>query len=526
MRRIISVWLSVLLVLLTAHLSTAAGQEKVPVSEPTVSGYFESIRHSPTQLRIFLQKMPKGADLHTHLSGAVYAESFIRWAADEGLCADNRTFDLTKCDGIGTTPVADAFTGTPAGGQLYSKLIDNFSMRNYTPGHVSGHDHFFQAFGRFGLIASKFQGRMLARVASRAAAQNVHYLEVMLSFQSDGIKKLVTDIDWHTPLNNTNFKRYHELLNQSGLKTSLVSQARIQLDETERRMRLALDCGTGSQDPACRMPIRYIAQVKRVAPANRVFAQCVLAYELFQVEKRIVGLNFVAPEDDPAALRDYDLHMTILDYLYGLRNPVNVTLHAGELTLGLVPPKHLRSHITKAVFMGHARRIGHGVDIAYETDAETTLERMAEKGVLVEILLTSNDQILKVRGPEHPFPLYMAKGVPVTLSTDDEGIERVDITNEYLKAVMDFGLDYPTIKWISRNGLEHSFLPGKSLWRNGTRKAEMIPACLSHDFDRDDAEPSPHCKDFLDANERAYIQWELEQAFVVFEKNVIQRMPR
>ena len=49
----------------------------------------ESIKEQqPLQLRQFLQRMPKGADLHSHLSGAVYAESYLRWAAQDGKCVD------------------------------------------------------------------------------------------------------------------------------------------------------------------------------------------------------------------------------------------------------------------------------------------------------------------------------------------------------------------------------------------------------------------------------------------------------
>ena len=109
---------SVLLVLWSGHWATTLAQEKTPIVDWTVSGYFESIRHSPPQLRIFLQKLPKDADLHTHLSGAVYAESFIRWATDEGLCVDDRTYDLAKCNGKGTTPEAEPFRGTEAGGSI------------------------------------------------------------------------------------------------------------------------------------------------------------------------------------------------------------------------------------------------------------------------------------------------------------------------------------------------------------------------------------------------------------------------
>src|SRR6516225_7527474 len=41
---------------------------------------------NPLQLRNLLKKMPKGADLHNHLSGAIYAESWIRAAAEDQLC--------------------------------------------------------------------------------------------------------------------------------------------------------------------------------------------------------------------------------------------------------------------------------------------------------------------------------------------------------------------------------------------------------------------------------------------------------
>ena len=49
---------------------------------------FEAARDNHTELRAFLRRMPKGGDLHTHLSGAVYAERFIAWAAQQHLCAD------------------------------------------------------------------------------------------------------------------------------------------------------------------------------------------------------------------------------------------------------------------------------------------------------------------------------------------------------------------------------------------------------------------------------------------------------
>jgi len=44
----------------------------------------------------------------------------------------------------------------------------------------------------------------------------------------------------------------------------------------------------------------------------------------------------------------------------------------------------------------------------------------------------------------------------------------------------------------------------------------MVAACAA---DRGvDSAPSPHCKSFLDANDKARVQWKLEQNFAAFEK--------
>src|SRR6478752_7099848 len=63
---------------------TSSG-EKETRSERRAARYFESVRSQPLLLHSFLQEMPKGGDLHNHLSGDVYAESLIRWAAQDGL---------------------------------------------------------------------------------------------------------------------------------------------------------------------------------------------------------------------------------------------------------------------------------------------------------------------------------------------------------------------------------------------------------------------------------------------------------
>lgn len=51
---------------------------------------FAAARDNPVALRGLLERIPKGGDLHNHLSGAIYAESYIRWAAEDGLCITPR----------------------------------------------------------------------------------------------------------------------------------------------------------------------------------------------------------------------------------------------------------------------------------------------------------------------------------------------------------------------------------------------------------------------------------------------------
>ena len=63
--------------------------------ESQTERYFESIRKDPNLLVAFLLEMPKGGDLHNHLSGAIYGETLIQWAKDQRACVDPKTFYLT-----------------------------------------------------------------------------------------------------------------------------------------------------------------------------------------------------------------------------------------------------------------------------------------------------------------------------------------------------------------------------------------------------------------------------------------------
>jgi len=143
---------------------------------------------------------------------------------------------------------------------------------------------------------------------------------------------------------------------------------------------------------------------------------------------------------------------------------------------------------------------------------------MATRRVAVEICLTSNDVILGVRGRQHPLRLYLEHGVPVTLATDDPGVSRDDMTNQFVRAVEDQGLRYAQLKQIARNSLEYAFVEGESLWTN-RRFVAMKAACAT--------EPkSERCSSFLAKNTKARLQWRLEERLRAFEASYGDSLPR
>ena len=473
-------------------------------------------------LYAFLLQFPKGADLHVHLSGAVYAETFIRDAAEDGLCVDpvGLRFVHPPCSEamVPASRLSGGFTSQDQ--DLYDRLVNSFSMRSFvpTPG-FSGHDQFFATFGKFGGLDKKHTGEWVDEVASRAASQNQQYLELMQTPPFGHAAVLAKQIDWPAASENIDFAAMRQALLDRGLRDE-VKTGMEDVRAAEARRKELEHCRTPQALAACSVGTRYIYQILRANAPEVVFAQTLLGFETIaqsmqEGEPGFVGINFVQPEDGYVSMRDYTLAMKMVDYLHSVYPKVHITLHAGELAPGLVPPEGLRFHIRQAVELGHAERIGHGVDVAYEDDAPALLKELAAKHVMVEINLSSNDGILGVKGSEHPFPLYRAAHVPVALSTDDEGVSRIEITHEYVRAALDYHLTYTDLKQLARTSMEHNFLPGKSLWAEPDTFTTSVAECRSEALGAE--KPPAACGKFLAANYKAAAQYELERRFRAFE---------
>ncbi len=481
-------------------------------AEQRTAHYLDSVRKQPGLLLAFLRGLPKGGDLHNHLDGAIYAEDLIDFAASGNLCVDRTSSHLLAppCDSCETYTAKPAASCAYLDHVLYGQMVDAWSMRNWRPGDESGHDHFFASFDKFGLASHTHVAEAIAAATNRAGMDHLQYVEFMHTADSGGAALLAGKVEW-----NPDYAKLRDALLAAGMK-DVVSETSKRVAADDARAKEILKCGTPDAAPGCTVTVRYLYQVLRGLRPEIVFSQILLGFELASSDPRFVGLNLVMPEDWYVPIHDFNQHMDMIDYLHTVYPKAHIALHAGELAMGLVPPEDLTFHIRASIDRGHAERIGHGVSVMNETDPIALLHEMAERNVLVEIALTSNDMILNVSGDDHPLPIYMKYGVPIALATDDEGVSRSDMTHEYLRAVETYRLSYADLKRMARQSLEHSFLPGQSLWTETKVIFRLAPACAGNA--EGSAKPSAACQDFLSKNDHARAQWTLESEFAKFEK--------
>ena len=507
--RLTTALLLILLFVSLTGVQTVRAQQRDTPEQRTIR-YYDMIRNQPPQLLAFLLSMPKGADLHNHLSGAIYAESYIQWAADLKLCVNQTTMSFATCDGSSSqVPAQSALTN----GVLYRDLLYSMSMLNWQLSGQSGHDHFFDAFGKFGAVSGTQTGPMLAEVAKRAAKGRLRYLELMLTTDGGTGSRIGGQVGW-----DGNYESTLAKLKAAGISDVLV-QSKDNLNKAEKEKDALLKCGTAQADPGCSVTIRYIYQVSRGAALGPVYAQMVAGFMLASApDSKVVALNLVQAEDSYPSMTNFTTQMKMLDFLHGQYPKAHITLHAGELAPGLVPPEGLSFHIRQSVMLGHAERIGHGVDIMHEDEPGELLRELALRNIMIEICLTSNAVILGVSGKDHPLATYLEYGVPTAIATDDEGVARSEITMEYMRASQDQKLSYVQLKTMARNSLQYAFIAGASLWLDA-KKFIKVPACAGDTPSK--TAPSQRCRQFLSTSEKARLQWGLEEDFSAFETRLI-----
>ncbi len=466
----------------------------------SVEQRFHALQNQPVALYAFLKKMPKGGELHYHYDGAVYTETMLHLATHSKLCIHPLSLSSQFCHADPQALSIHSIVQTP---HMFKKIMRSWSMQQFVPRQESAHDHFFAVFPKVATFYSALKGQLLAAILKKAAAQHELYLEIIALglADDDAYAKLIQD--------EKDFSKKRAILLSNPAFQRGVQQM---VTESERFLpaaQSALHCTTHPHQAACRIQVNFQCYVRRVKSLDAVFAQALAGFLAAEQSKRIVGINLLDVEDNPIAQRDYPQHMQIFNFLHTQYPQVHIALHAGELYPKQVAAHKVISPIRDAIVIGHAERIGHGLDIVDEPDPSALADMMAKKSIAVEVNLTSNHVIFDVHGKQHPLKFYLQHQVPVVLSTDDEGILRTDLTHEYLRAAREHQLDYATLKQINRNTLTYGFMPGTSIWAD-PQHALAVPDCQ--------VLTSQSCHTFIKNNPKASLQWQLEHELAIFEQ--------
>ena len=429
-----------------------------------LGGHGRGQDHEPqlAELTMFFSQMPKGADLHHHYSGSLYAEQYVEFLDKQGYCVNKLSYRVVTDKAVidaeralapaartclsSSELVADDFTYRELLQRWSSKDFDNHGAIQPPPDR-----QFFQTFGFFGPVSNANFNDGLQTLKARAIAENVSYIETMFK-----MAPFVADAGFDA-------KAWQQGQDDAGF-TALMRSQLAQLDGDADFNRGVTDyvakiatAAAGIDDADFTM--RYHAYVLRLLAPSQVFSSMVAGFKAASQSELIVGVNIVGQESQAVSMRDYTLHMKMFGFLKSRYPKVKVALHAGELALGDVPPEGLKFHIDQAVNLAGADRIGHGLDLAHESNALGLMKAMRESGIPVEVNLTSNGFINGVRGANHPVTLYRKHGVPFVLSTDDAGVTRHDLSNEYVLFASRYRPDYAEVKKLSYNGVRYAFLP-------------------------------------------------------------------
>ncbi|MBE8596003.1 adenosine deaminase family protein [Xenorhabdus sp. BG5] len=449
------------------EVNTVLAKENETATARFFSKLIETNDPNIAELTMALKMMPKGADIHIHYSGAIYAETYLDWVGDKGYCIYDRTDPRLKIEifRIETRqksllpnknqPFCLEKSAVIANNAFYRKLLkvwSNKDFHNHYHMQKAPDQQFFDTFSYFSPLSHQILTDGITKLKNRAKNENVQYLEIMLnrapSFEYPELAKELDALDPDAD-ENTVFAAlapYADFMVKDPLVTKGISDY-IQTEEA---------AVSGIDDDEFR--IRLQSYVVRNASRATVFSSLYSAFSAAHMSKKIVGVNIVGPENGYIAIRDYKLHMLMFRYLKRLFPDVRLSLHAGELVSGMVPPEDLANHIRYAVDIAGANRIGHGVDIAREEKAFALLQVLREKEIPVEINLTSNDFILGVRGNKHPIKLYQRYGVPFVISSDDPGVSRGDLTHEFVIFATNYKPSYAEIKKTVFNSIQYSFL--------------------------------------------------------------------
>lgn len=425
------------------------------------------------ELSMLMTMLPKGGDIHHHYSGSIYAETYLDWVGEQGFCVYRENDPAKKQEKYRIETNQTSAASSPSclkadairrDANFYREIMSTWSVvdyDNHIHPQVPPDQHFFNTFGYFSPISKYSTNQGLKILKQQAKAENQQYLETMLRSAP------ITD---HPEL-SAKIDALSSQASQAELQQAFTPFADFLAQDATAQKRIADYIREAERDVAgiddAEFTLRLQTYVSRNSAPSKVFSSLFAAFSASNENPLIVGVNIVGAEHGVVALRDYKLHMQMFAFLKQRFPKVRLSLHAGELVLGIAPPEHLQDHIRSALQIAGAERIGHGVGIMHEASPDQLLAQLRDRNVPIEINLTSNAFILGLKERAHPVTMYLRHQVPIVITSDDAGVSRNNLSREYFLFTSRYKPSYDTLKKTVYNSIRFSFLSAEDKVKQG-----------------------------------------------------------
>ncbi len=483
----------------TVKRRSSVGIEQLAYLDITIL-FFDSIpKHFAKEciLRMVVDKMPK-IDVHTHLSGAQHPSNLIGAAARNGFYLDPIRKKLYKPETSHTKismenaskkelvahiipkehiPVDDLLTKLEYSG-LASVCRNNLSMMGSASSN-DNHDHFFN---NVFITSEPVRDQMplveqMRNVLTEVTIHNIFYKEQMLELPFSGDNDLLIGF-----FNNTDFFKIQTMLNEERYRQLLETESSV-FDESARVAKEGLsnlkkrfkDAFSVLQDSGAidlyiaagvkemrslqtidsERRVSYLLEVMRTDYQHHFFLRAALAFALGQAHPDLVlGVNVGGQEDHELSKLQINVQYQMIKFLRNIYPLPKLSMHAGELNRITATSLQMYAPITDAITIAGADRIGHGYTLHQEKNPSYLHKLIKERHVAFESCPESALQL----GGRSIIPLLQALEIPFSICTDDAGVFNTDLTEQYMKTMEAFRLNYRAIKKIVFDSLHHSFL--------------------------------------------------------------------
>jgi len=377
----------------------------------------DGFRSEPATVTQFCTELPKGAMLHVHPGGTRDRETVDALLAVLDPLVDGGAILVDANDGVSTMLYADEVA-----------WLETLPVLQYSAFDAKDQDRIAE----------------LLLLPETPPTHDFMRFEALFSIGDALLKQDPKMESWVTETTHRDF-----LERASSLGVSYVEYTKVVIPPSEAQFEAFADLsGTMLQETG--VETRWNLAFVRTLPAssNSMWTQVLIALLEQEQPEVLVGIDLLANETDAPALETAQpIYVPILDAVQQGNIELGRTMHAGELG----DPRNPRD----AMIMG-SQRIGHGVLMA---DDPLTIEYARREQVPVEINLVSNLRLEVWDDPAtHPFLDYLRLGLPVSLSTDDEGMFRTDIANECVVAVTSTDIQYAELAQMSRNSIAEGFM--------------------------------------------------------------------